>query len=77
MTMALEMLGYCSNFMPAYVDEIEKIRMSPRLGEDVIAWGPGRFRVFSIRSTYKLAFDETQRGNAASTSTSVSGGRSC
>lgn len=59
------------------VDEILKIRTSPRLGEDVLAWGPGRLGVFSVRSAYMLAFDEAHRGNAASTSTSVSGGRSC
>jgi hypothetical protein len=63
--------------MPADMDEILKIRASPRLGEDVLAWGPGRLGVFSVRSVYMLAFDEAHRSNAASSSTSVSGGRSC
>ena len=63
--------------MAADVEEIMKIRASPRLGEDIIAWGPENSGNFTVKSAYHLAFDELTRGNVASSSTSANGGRSC
>ena len=45
-------------FIPADVEEILKIRASPRLGDNVIAWGPGNLGVFTVKSAYMLAFEE-------------------
>ncbi|XP_037480771.1 uncharacterized protein LOC119358225 [Triticum dicoccoides] len=45
-------------FVDADVQEIAKIRASPRLEEDVIAWGPGKHGVFTVKSAYTLAFEE-------------------
>jgi hypothetical protein len=64
-------------FVLADVEEILKIRASPRLGEDVIAWGPEKLGNFTVKSAYHMAFDELHRGSAVSSSTSPSGGRSC
>ena len=64
-------------FVRADVEEILKIRASPRRGDDVIAWGPEKLGVFSVKSAYHLAFDELHRSNATSSSTSPSGARSC
>lgn len=38
--------------------EIRKIRRSPWLGEDFIAWAPKKNSIFNVRSTYRLAADE-------------------
>lgn len=57
--------------------EILKIRVSPRHGEDVLAWGPGRLGVFSVKSAYQMAFDEASRETAAASSSSPDGSRSC
>ena len=62
-------------FMQADVTEILKIRVSPRRGEDVLAWGPDKLGVFSMKSAYHLAFDELHGANAASSSSSPSGAR--
>lgn len=65
------------HFVAADVHEIMKIRASLRLEEDVIAWGPGRHGIFTVKSAYMLAFDEAFRSTAASSSSSPSGRRSC
>ena len=44
-------------FVPADVEEILKIRASPRLGDDVIAWGPEKHGRFTVKSAYNLAFE--------------------
>lgn len=64
-------------FIPADVEEILKIRASHRLDEDVIAWGPGKLGVFTVKSAYMFAFEETHRGTAVSSSTSANGSRPC
>lgn len=64
-------------FIPADVYKILKIRASPRLGEDVIAWGPGKLGVFTVKSAYALAFDEAHRGSSEASSTSPEGSRKC
>ena len=40
-------------FLSANVNEILKIRASPRHEDDTLAWGPGKFGVFSIKSAYQ------------------------
>lgn len=65
------------HFVPADVDEILKIRASPRGEDDVIAWGPGKFGMFSVKSAYELAFDEIHRGSITASSSAPSGGRKC
>ena len=64
-------------FVTADVNEILKIRASPRMAGDVIAWGPGRHGSFSVKSAYELAFDEDHRGTMSSSSASPSGRRAC
>ena len=63
-------------FLPAAMNEILKIRASPRLEEDVIAWDPRRHGIFTIKFAYHFAFQEVYGANTASSSTSISGGRS-
>ena len=65
------------HFVMADVSEILKIRASPRLGEDVLAWGPDKRGVFSVKSAYTLAFDIEHHETAASSSSNPSGSRSC
>lgn len=64
-------------FLPADVEEILKIRASPRLREDVIAWGPGKHGIFTVKSAYSLAFDEANRDTAEASSSSPDGSRQC
>lgn len=64
-------------FLSADVEEILKIRASPRLGEDVIAWGPGKLGVFTVKSAYMLAFEVAHRNTAEASSTSPDGSRKC
>lgn len=64
-------------FIPADVQEIIKTRASPRLGEDVIAWGPGKFGVFTVKSAYNVAFEEAHRDSAVACSSSPNGNRKC
>ena len=63
--------------MPADVKEILKIRVSPRHGEDILAWWPDKMGVFSVKSAYHFAFDEIHRSNTVSSSSSPTGARSC
>uniref|UniRef100_A0A453PN93 Reverse transcriptase zinc-binding domain-containing protein n=1 Tax=Aegilops tauschii subsp. strangulata TaxID=200361 RepID=A0A453PN93_AEGTS len=55
-------------FVDADVREIVKIIASPRMEDDVIAWGPGKYGVFTIKSAYTLAFEEVHRGTDVSSS---------
>lgn len=64
-------------FLAADVHEILKIRASPRLVEDVLAWGPEKRGIFSVKSAYSLAFDLEHHEAAASSSSSQSGSRAC
>lgn len=48
-------------FLPCDVDEILRIRASPRDEEDTLAWGPGRGGQFSVKSAYDFAFEEMYR----------------
>ena len=64
-------------FLPADVVEILKIRASPRLGDDTLAWGPGKYGVFSVRSAYQFGFEEAYRSPSTGSSSRPDGRRSC
>uniref|UniRef100_A0A453EAU8 Reverse transcriptase domain-containing protein n=1 Tax=Aegilops tauschii subsp. strangulata TaxID=200361 RepID=A0A453EAU8_AEGTS len=63
-------------FAAANVSEILKIKASPRQEEDVLAWEPGRFGRFSVKSSYDMAFEEAHRSRAVASSTNPSGNKS-
>lgn len=63
-------------FLPCDVTKILKIRASPRLGDDVIAWGPERLGDFCVKSAYE-AFEETCRMTSVAPSLVPNGSRSC
>jgi hypothetical protein len=44
------------------IDEISKIRLSERMEEDIIAWHYEKSGIFSVRSTYKLALQQENKG---------------
>lgn len=64
-------------FLPTGVAEILKIRASPRLGEDVVAWAPAKLGVFSMKSAYLFAFEEINRETTAAACSTPDGSRSC
>lgn len=64
-------------FMPADVTEILKIRASPRLEEDTLAWGPGKYGIFFVKSAYQLGFDGAYRSTATGSSSRPDDRRSC
>uniref|UniRef100_A0A453SWV1 RNase H type-1 domain-containing protein n=2 Tax=Aegilops tauschii subsp. strangulata TaxID=200361 RepID=A0A453SWV1_AEGTS len=64
-------------FLPADVTEIMKIRTSPRLEEDTLAWGPSKYGVFSVKSAYQFGFDEAHRSATTGSSSRPDGARSC
>lgn len=45
-------------FPAGWLVEIMKIQASPRLEEDTLAWGPGKYGIFSVKSAYQYAFEE-------------------
>ena len=57
--------------------EILKIRASPRQGDDVLAWGPGKLGTFSVKSAYDMAFEESCRATAQASSYASNGRRAC
>ena len=64
-------------FMPADVVEILKIRASPRQEDDTLAWGPGKFGAFSVRSAYQFGFEEAHRSTSTGSSSCPDGCRDC
>jgi hypothetical protein len=46
-----------SKFLPIDAEAILGIRPSRRLDEDIIAWQPEKSGIFTVRSAYKLAFN--------------------
>ena len=52
------------HMIPADVAEILKIRVSPRLAEDFVAWNLEKTGIFTVRSAYHLGVDEKQIGRA-------------
>jgi hypothetical protein len=67
-----------SNFLPIDVEVILKIKPSRRLDNDLIAWQPEGSGHFTVRSAYKLAFNESSDQCAfAATSSVPDGANSC
>ena len=64
-------------FLPCDVVEILKICASPRQGDDVLAWGPGKLGTFSVKSAYDMAFEESCRETAQASSYASNGWRAC
>ena len=62
-------------FNPVDVEQIVKIRTSPRLEEDVLAWEPERNGIFTVRSAYRLALDERLRPSSVAASRAPDGRR--
>lgn len=54
-----------------------KIKASPRLEDDVLAWGPERFGMFSVKTAYDLAFEEAHRGSLVASTSNPLGSRRC
>lgn len=50
-------------FWPADVQVICSIRTSPSQGSEFIAWFPGRFVLFSVKSAYQLAMQDHLRAH--------------
>lgn len=46
------------HFLPVDVHEILKIKASPRLGDDFLAWGAERTGIFTVRSAYQPALED-------------------
>lgn len=43
-------------FLPVDICEIQKIRLSARLGEDILAWALEKSGIFSVSSAYRFGF---------------------
>ena len=63
------------HFLPVDVDAITRIRTSPRVPDDVIAWAPEKSGVFSVRLAYRFAMDERERPSASASSRASDGRR--
>jgi hypothetical protein len=61
-------------FMPLDIAEILKIKPSPRLLHDQLAWAPEKHGLFTVRSAYGLSMDISWRSRTESSS-SVPDGR--
>jgi hypothetical protein len=57
------------------VVEIMKIKTSPRLLPDHLAWAPQKHRLFTVRSAYGLAMNESWRSLTQSNSLVHNGNR--
>ena len=65
-------------FRPSDIQTIFSIRTSPSEEEDFIAWHPGKFGTFSVKSAYHLAMCEhVQEHNAGASSMRSEGNRPC
>ena len=62
-------------FFPVDAEEIVKIRTSPRMGDDLLAWGPERNGHFSVRSAYRLALEDHLRSSSVAASRAPDGRR--
>jgi hypothetical protein len=57
------------------VDEIMKINASPRRCMDVLAWAPGHRGMFTVSSTYKVAWEAIHRTSTCVASRAPDGSR--
>ena len=62
-------------FLPVDVHHIMKIKASPRLGDDFIAWGAERTGIFTVRSAYRLALKDKLRPSSVAASRAPDGRR--
>jgi hypothetical protein len=62
-------------FLQVDIDEIVKLRPSPRLHDDILAWAPENSGVFSVRSAYWLAWEFTYRRSFGAASRAPDGTR--
>jgi hypothetical protein len=62
-------------FIPMDIVEILKLKPSPRLMDDQLAWAPEKDGLFTVKSAYRLAMDESWRTSNESTSISPDGSR--
>ena len=62
-------------FFPVDAEEIVKIRTSPRMGDDLLAWSPERNGHFSVRSAYRLALEDHLRSTSVAASRASDGRR--
>ncbi|KAM0918318.1 hypothetical protein ACQ4PT_008892 [Festuca glaucescens] len=62
-------------FLRPDVEDILKLKISPSREDDVLAWGPDRRGVFSVRSAYKLAWDNIHRTSSCAVSRAPDGNR--
>lgn len=60
-------------FLPVDVHHIMKIKASPRLGDDFIAWGAERTGIFTVRSAYRLALEDKLRPSSVAASRAPDG----
>jgi hypothetical protein len=67
--------GAVELLIQADVQVIAKIRPSPRLLDDVLAWEPMKNGIFTVKSAYWLAIDEHQRPFMGATSRASDGHR--
>lgn len=63
-------------FFAPDVDMIRKIKLPRRGHEDLVAWHYEDTGIFSVRSAYRLAFNDSHQAPAGSTSTAPAGDRS-
>ena len=63
------------HFWEMDVREILNIRMSPRNGQDFLAWFPERSGQFTVRSAYRLASENQGDTAALGASNSIPSGR--
>lgn len=53
--------------------EIKKIRPSPRLDSDFLAWAPEKSGLFLVKNAYRLAYDDLYGASMSSSSTNTQG----
>ena len=53
---------------------IKKIQPSPRFGSNFLGWAPKKTRQFSVKSAYKLAYNELHDASISSSNTNIQGG---
>ena len=64
-------------FLPLDAHEILKVRPCTRSSDDVLSWAGEKNGNFSVKSAYRIAFDERTRNDQESSSSAPGGDRSC
>ena len=63
------------HFSRINIEEIQKIKTSPRRAEDVLAWAPDPRGILSVRSAYSLAWDTLYHTSTCAASRAPDGNR--